>query len=101
MEKLIHYHLLVVLEGRNIPKTSLVSQSDQFFTDNHNPYDSVKNYKRRAEIENVVKIRSYKFRKLCTAEQELQRARMKHRSFEKDQEQMVQWAILNCLSRRI
>lgn len=58
MEKLIHYHLLVVLEGRNIPKTSLVSQSDQFFTDNHNPYDSVKNYKRRAEIENVVKIRS-------------------------------------------
>ena len=58
MEKLIHYHLLVVLEGRNIPKTSLVSQSDQFFTDNHNLYDSVKNYKRRAEIENVVKIRS-------------------------------------------
>lgn len=58
MEKLIHYHLLVVLEGRNIPKTSLVSQSDQFFTDNHNPNDSVKNYKRRAEIENVVKIRS-------------------------------------------
>ena len=41
MEKLIHYHLLVVLEGRNIPKTSLVSQSDQFFTDNQNLYTSV------------------------------------------------------------
>lgn len=58
MEKLIHYHLLVVLEGRNIPKTLLVSQSDQFFTDNQNLYDSIKNYKSRAEIENVVKIRS-------------------------------------------
>ena len=41
MEKLFYYHLLVVLEGRNIPKTSLVSQSDQFFTDNQNLYTSV------------------------------------------------------------